>query len=211
MLKSVMKSGKLHLNGVTLVCVDCLCIEKALRSLMISCHYCGFDDVKFLTSDGPKNSIKIPKITSKKEYSEFVVRELHKYINTPYLLIVQHDGWILNPNVWDDSWYGYDYLGSNVTWMDKKGGNGGFSFRSKRSLIIGNKVIEKGKEHPEDAAYSAISRKKTGFRIELEKRGLVFADKDTQRRFGCNRKKWCGSFGHHCADLRNWKNSLLNG
>ena len=89
------------------------------------------------------------------EYNQFVVSELHEYINTEYCLLIQSDGFILNPHLWDDRFLEYDYIGHAFNFIKypfqikgvdeqvvaKKGvqglnrvGNGGFSFRSKKLL-----------------------------------------------------------------------------
>ena len=85
-------------------------------------------------------------------YSEFVLYALHHYIDTPYALIVQHDGWALNPDNWQDDWLTYDYVGGLThaaltsygvyktvyTWWGESNirvvQNGGFSLRSKAML-----------------------------------------------------------------------------
>jgi len=58
--------------------------------------------------------------------------ELHKHINTNHCLITQHDGWIVNPDKWDDAFLNYDYIGA--PWPSGKVGNGGFSLRTKSFL-----------------------------------------------------------------------------
>lgn len=45
-------------------------------------------------------------------YTEFVMYCLHQYIQTPYCLIVQHDGWALSGENWNDDWFNYDYVGA---------------------------------------------------------------------------------------------------
>ena len=85
-------------------------------------------------------------------YSDFVMYQLHAYIETDYALIVQHDGWALNPENWRDEWLQYDFIGglthaalskenhfyTNYLYLDKGDvrivQNGGFSLRSKRFL-----------------------------------------------------------------------------
>jgi len=85
-------------------------------------------------------------------YSEFVLYGLHNYIDTPYALIVQHDGWALNGDNWRDEWLTYDYVGglthaallpngfykTAYTWWGDENvkvvQNGGFSLRSKAML-----------------------------------------------------------------------------
>lgn len=84
-------------------------------------------------------------------YNNFVVNEYYKYIKTDFCLVVQRDGYILNPHLWDDEFLNYDYIGAKwcpahlagCQWIfpetRSRGplnlvGNGGFSLRSKKSL-----------------------------------------------------------------------------
>jgi Protein of unknown function (DUF5672) len=85
-------------------------------------------------------------------YSDFVMYQLHAYIETEYALIVQHDGWALNAENWRDEWLQYDFIGGlthaaltpdfhfhrNYEYVGKGEcrivQNGGFSLRSKRFL-----------------------------------------------------------------------------
>lgn len=72
-------------------------------------------------------------------YSQFVVADLADLVATPHALIVQHDGFVLNPQRWDDAFLRYDYVGA--PWPDRQHanivGNGGFSLRSRRLLEWG--------------------------------------------------------------------------
>jgi hypothetical protein len=102
-----------------------------------------FYDVKvFTTSDigvhGIKNIIIDPMGIG--EYSNFCVTYLNEHIDSDFCLVFQDDGFILNPHLWDDSFYDYDYIGAPwplyIGWP-KEGeqvGNGGFSLRSKKFL-----------------------------------------------------------------------------
>ena len=58
-------------------------------------------------------------------YSEFVIRELHKYVDTSHCLLVQWDGYVLNPKSWLPQFLDYDYIGA--PWNGNVVGNGGFS------------------------------------------------------------------------------------
>lgn len=81
--------------------------------------------------------IKIPIIKSKDEYSRFVIKELYKYIETEFLITIQHDGYILNGDCFDERLYDVDFCGA--LWLETDGlncGNGGFSWRSKRLCEI---------------------------------------------------------------------------
>lgn len=135
----------LHLPNVTLVCVDCSNGPGALHAIKRSTDNIEFGAVKFIThythfTDFPmthfvKDTINIPRIKSKEEYSQFIFKDLDKYIETDYCLIVQHDGYVLNAEAWRKEWLEYDYIGATWRWYDTmKVGNGGFSLRSKKLL-----------------------------------------------------------------------------
>lgn len=84
-------------------------------------------------------------------YNNFMIKNLYDYIKTDFCVTIQHDGFILNPNLWSDEFLNYDYIGA--PWSHdlirstdaifphalESGkyslvGNGGFSFRSRRLL-----------------------------------------------------------------------------
>src|SRR4030095_8102212 len=86
----------------TLVCVDCTNkVALAERAIEKSLEQCTFDVVKLLTHDATrKHAIKIEPLTSLQAYSNFMVRELHKYIQTPHALVIQADGYVVNGKMW---------------------------------------------------------------------------------------------------------------
>jgi hypothetical protein len=85
------------------------------------------------------------------QYSLYVVHCLYYHINTDYALLVQHDGWALNGDNWNDKWFEYDYVGAPVhvagidgrlclgySWVGHPSAipvlQGGFSLRSRSFL-----------------------------------------------------------------------------
>ena len=48
------------------------------------------------------------KLHSVSDYSKFVLTKLHEYIDAEYCLIFQHDGYILNQNLWSYRFLDYD-------------------------------------------------------------------------------------------------------
>jgi hypothetical protein len=128
--------------------------------------YFNFKKSVLLTDKDIKHPIhevkKIPELNFD-SFNLFMIKELYKYIDTPHYLIVQTDGYILHPEVWDDSWLNYDYMGA--PWpphilRDLLGngaiGNGGFSLRSR---FLTNHVCLKNKDrakiiYHEDGHYS---------------------------------------------------------
>ena len=37
---------------------------------------------------------------------------LKEYINSEHVLVIQDDGHIVNPDIWDDNFLDYDYIGA---------------------------------------------------------------------------------------------------
>lgn len=138
---------KPSLPNVTLVCADCIDTARAIRVLEHCRNLCDFGAVKLLTSleTDYRDAVKIVHLGSLNDYSAFCLKELHKYILTPFMLTVQHDGWIVNPEAWDQSWCDYDYIGplylqeTHVNLWSV--GSGGFSFRSTRFMAAVARVL----------------------------------------------------------------------
>jgi hypothetical protein len=42
----------------------------------------------------------------------YCIYNLTRHIDTDYCLLVQPDGFVINPDKWDDDWYNYDYIGA---------------------------------------------------------------------------------------------------
>ena len=130
--------NKLHLPEVTLCTVDCLHPQLALRALELSAGQCRFASIKFFTDqpvETPFEVTLIDPIRSKADYSDFILRELCRHIETPYALIVQWDGYVLDASRWRPEFLQFDYIGAKWTvYADRRVGNGGFSLRSHRLL-----------------------------------------------------------------------------
>ncbi len=86
--------------------------------------------------DLPVCFIEIEEFSSLVEYSNFVFRRLHSHVSSSYIIVGQWDGFILNPELWDDDWLSYDYIGAPWPQFEPpyNVGNGGFSLRSRRLL-----------------------------------------------------------------------------
>lgn len=135
---SYVKGFKLPLKDVTLVGADCFDVTRLVKAVDVSCSGIDFGAVKIFSDQGnDERIIKIGRIANKAEYSVFIMKFLAQYIDTSHLLIVQHDGFVLNADAWNDKWLQYDYIGAPWMWYTEKNvGNGGFSLRSKRLHTI---------------------------------------------------------------------------
>lgn len=143
---------KLQLKDTTLICVDCRELIRAVPVMQRCEELVDFGAVKLLTylpTDYP-NKVEIPNVSSHVMYSIFMLKEIHKYVDTKYMLVVQADGFILNPNSWNDEWKQYDYIGALFNQWDIVG-NGGFSFRSKALMEYMSKMLPSWNITKEDA------------------------------------------------------------
>jgi len=143
----------IKLPDVTLVCVDCINYVGAINAIKHSIKGIEFGEVLFIsdrkiTSENFK-SILIDSINSKVEYSYFMINELTKYINTSHCLVIQYDGYVIRPDLWDNDFLSYDYIGAPWWYPVNNVGNGGFSLRSKH-LLKSTAQQDFIKYHPED-------------------------------------------------------------
>ena len=173
------------LPSVTLCAVDCLNPGLALRAIDICGLQCNFGDVLFLSDSASRyeldgcRMVDIPRIGSVAEYSRFVLKELGRYCNTEHVLLVQWDGYIINPQSWRPEFLEYDYIGAPWGWYqdNHRVGNGGFSLRSRRLLdaLLDEGIVDL---EPED---EAIGRR---YRPLLEsKYGICFAPEEVAEAF----------------------------
>jgi len=130
---------KINLDNVTICAVDSINPSLAARAIEKSSEGINFAS-KILFTDssimGNFQTITIPKISSKDEYSRFIIRDLNQFIQTEFVLIVQWDGYVIYPQCWTNEFLNYDYIGAKWPWYDEgfNMGNGGFSLRSKKLL-----------------------------------------------------------------------------
>jgi Protein of unknown function (DUF5672) len=80
--------------------------------------------------------IRIEPLRSRQDYSRFIQRDLHSFVQTSFALLVQWDGYLLAPGQWRPEFRDYDYIGAPWPQFDdgKNVGNGGFSLRSLKLL-----------------------------------------------------------------------------
>lgn len=127
----------LDLTSVTLFCADCVDVDRAVVVLEKCKSVAKFGDVRLLTSlpTQYEHAQQIEPLSSHIHYSVFMLKRAVDYIQTPHFLVVQHDGWIINPGAWNPQWLSYDYTGPLFIHAhsinDMSVGSGGFSLRSR--------------------------------------------------------------------------------
>lgn len=203
---------KPKLENVTLVCIDCTNYGEAISAIRKSLYQCDFaksiflTDIKVSNPNFPFEIIQIPKIGSKEEYSTFVIKELHKYIQTEHVLIIQHDGYVLNGQSWDGRFLEYDYIGAPWLYVDGRNvGNGGFSLRSKKLLEISGTDEFVLPLNPEDDVFCRLYRP-----YLEEKYKIKFAPEDVADTFSYElREPICRTFGFHGKFHEPYKETMV--
>lgn len=198
---------KLQLKDVTLIGADCVDIDRLIKAADKCCANIDFGAVKLLSSlpSIDPRVIKIRPLFDKKEYSQFVLKEIVNYVTTDYMLIFQYDGFVLNPSAWDDEFLKYDMVGASWKFRpEKRTANGGFSLRSKRmmeairddeSIYLQNDHIIKNfaEDHVLFYIYREYLEKEHGVKIAPEE----LCDKFAIEAWGVKDNKYKGSFGFH--------------
>lgn len=192
----------LNLQQVTLCCVDTRLPQMALDAMNTCMAKVQFGDALFFTcpnhglTEVPSGIrlIELDSINSIEAYSHFLLKSMGPYLQTSHLLIVQWDGYVLDPSMWRDDYLEVDYIGA--VWPQYKDehrvGNGGFSLRSRRLLnALTSDAIEA--QHPEDVCIART------YRSLLEQNwGIRFADETMAHQFSVERERQHAStFGFH--------------
>ncbi len=191
----------LALPQVTLCAADSVHPALAARALDISAARCAFADAILFTHEAVPSSARtvlIPRLQSGEEYSAFMVKGLARHVTTPWVLVVQWDGYVLDAAAWSDSFFAYDYIGA--CWPFHQDGmnvgNGGFSLRSAKLLqALADPRVRLIPGMNED---DLICRAYRPF-LEAEY-GIRFAPADVAARFSYERSRPIApTFGFHAA------------
>jgi len=214
--------SKLDLKNITLYGVDTVDIERQLKAFAICESYAHFGAKKIITNRGEEyvtdsgiEIIHTDEINSLHDYNHFNLKKMNDYFETDFVMVAEHDGFILNPGAWDDNFLGYDFIGAPLL-VDgvQKVGNGGFSIRSKKlmallqsddTIQLGNKIDHRYAEN-EDWVICVVMRE------YLESKGIRFAPAELGHKFSLENNRqygnvWDGQFGYHglrWTDISAW-------
>lgn len=152
-------NASLDLPDVTLCAVDCVNPVLALRALEVSMSHCRFGDVVFLSDTASQyqldgcRMVNIRRLGSRPDYSHFVIKELGAHLRGSHMLLVQWDGYVVNPGAWRPEFLDHDFIGAPWGFHGDKHcvGNGGFSLRSRRlfDALLDERITD---TDPEDEA-----------------------------------------------------------
>jgi hypothetical protein len=130
---------KLDLSDVTICAIDSVNMALAARALHVSMAQCRFADAILFSHapvDGEFRNEIIPKVNSTAEYSSFLWKRVPTFVDTPFALIVQWDGFVTDAGAWRPEFRDYDYIGARWPFLTDgmSVGNGGFSLRSRKFM-----------------------------------------------------------------------------
>lgn len=204
--------NKIKLPNVTCIIIDDVDFERAKKSIEECEKYVEFGSIKYLSSipQDYKYFVKLDEpIDSIIKYSEFCLKNLVDYFSTDYVLIIQHDGYIVNPESWDSQFLEYDYIGSPIPYLPHTPdeplnivGNGGFSLRSKRLMVYTSKFIKMTHDTNDNSPkiFSEDIVISISMRNLLERKGFKFAPFELALKFGVEgfeNLEQSRSFGFH--------------
>ena len=145
----------LKLNNVTLLALTSIQIEDTVNALKYCASLIKFADVKIVTdveiNDKDVKWEKCHKLDYA-GYSRYAVYDMWKHVDTDFVLKIDYDGLITNPNKWSDEFMEYDYIGApwplpndTFSYRDinnniQRVGNGGFTFRSKKMMKLASEL-----------------------------------------------------------------------
>jgi tetratricopeptide (TPR) repeat protein len=190
------------LPDVTLVAIDTANHALALRALARSRERIRFARCVFVTDAVPPGvavpegieTAAIPPLASREAYSRFVLKDLVRHVESTHALLVQWDGYVVNPDAWQAAFLDCDYIGAPWFWQREglRVGNGGFSLRSRRLL----QALQDPRIEPGEAEDLTIC---VAFRALLERdHGIRFADEALADRFAFEAAYPIGApFGFH--------------
>jgi hypothetical protein len=205
-------SASLNLDNITLVTIGSKNISETKKALNICNKQANFHSTFFFTekqnhcTNDSIRYISIDPITNWREYQSFRIIDFPNIflslLETDFFLIVEWDGFVVNPDAWSNVFYDYDYIGAPLPncWKNICG-NGGFTLRSKKFLTtqkeIG-KLFSRNRWCPEDIYLSFVKRK------TFESAGCKYAPTDIAYKFATENgeyKKY-QSFGFHSFILQ---------
>jgi hypothetical protein len=132
----------MNLSNITLISITNQ--DKYLdtvKAIDFTCKSLDFADVKIISNikiNDKYEHIHNNAVNTLVGYNEICINGLYDIVKTDFCLIVQWDGFVINPQLWKNEFLNYDYIGAPWDHAVSKNriGNGGFSLRSKKFLEV---------------------------------------------------------------------------
>ena len=202
---SEIKNGKLQLPKVTLLAMTSVKIKETIKAMQYSMKGIDFAEAVLITHRKPLLLPKeitykhIDKLDHIDRFNYETVYHMGDYVNTEYALLVHYDGFVVHPEMWQDEFLKYDYIGS--PWpLPKEGDTTTFRDIYGNICRVGNSVSLRSKrlmDFPRKANVPWVGEEKDGFvyynedgficckiRHLLEAEGMQIAPLEVAKYFG---------------------------
>jgi hypothetical protein len=133
----------IELPDVTLVAVATKNVEATMEALEYSMKGIKFGAVKLISHYEPDNMPagilyrQVFRQHSIDDWNKWIIYKLAYHIDTDFALLVHADGFVVNPEMWQDEWMKYDYIGA--PWPSCPGKNN-YRDRYGDEYLVGNSV-----------------------------------------------------------------------
>lgn len=94
---------KLQLPQCTLICLTSKDFEGHKLAIDKSCEGIEWGGVKLIWDEKIKNI---------DDWNYKIIYELHNYVDTDFAMLIHADGYVINPQAWQDRFLDYDYIGA---------------------------------------------------------------------------------------------------
>ncbi|MDH4377513.1 MAG: DUF5672 family protein [Ramlibacter sp.] len=186
------------LSQVTLCAADCVTPALAGQALDRCLAQCDFGEALLLSHEAAPTQARwtrIDPLRSIADYNAFMLGQLIEHVRTPYVLVVQWDGFVLDASQWRSCFLDFDYIGARWPWHPTGSdvGNGGFSLRSRRLLEA---LASPGFVHADAPEDDLICRRNRPYLEQAH--GIRFAPAEVAERFAYeNGEPQRSTFGFH--------------
>jgi hypothetical protein len=173
-------------DSVSLVIIDTDTYQLARRAVEKTIQIFPVDEILIFSDDASKWGhpiIEVEKISSIADYQRILFDNLANYLQTDFALVIQYDGFAINPDSFSKFFYKFDFIGAPwpaglIPGQAAMVGNGGFSLRSKRLIeVLANYRSIINYDFAEDATVCRF------LRPMLESEGIVYAPVEVARHF----------------------------
>lgn len=180
--------------------------SKTIRVLRYCSTLFDFERIIFfayhVSKSLPCEFVQIPKFTSIDGFNVFVNSVVPHIIKSEFAMAIHEDGFPVRPDLWDNRFLEYDYIGA--PWTDGFVGNGGFSIESSRMLK--EKTTLPPSSNP---AYPSDNYVCRVHRTTLLQKGIKFAPTDLALKFSTEMTgRGVPSFGFHSRNFQPEKYAL---
>ncbi len=212
------------LPNVTLLAISSDRVQSNIDALVRCMGLMNFGEVKFLSHVMPDNlpeGIQFGQCSEMKsihDYDAVSFLEMGWHVETSHMLLIQDHAQILHPELWDDSWLEYDFIGApwnprpefiSVSTNDMvRVGNGGFRLTSQKMMrlpkTLGLPVVEDRGWTADDGLFCSYYRK------TFLDNGIKYAPVEVAAKFSYENDveenlhitKFFGYHKYHCSRMK---------